>query len=143
MFILKKDFQHTTSDNKILSLDIGTKLDSKRGDYYIISKARKEYEIHKDIVENNPEFFEKIDLQTQLQAILKKNSKRTSPKTAEILFEFLENEYFSGKELVEEELIRTMLDACRLQYIETEDEKWLIPIQRLGWGVDGKGVFKN
>lgn len=143
MFILKKDFQYTTSDDQILTLNVGTKIDSKDGDHYIITKGRKEYKINKSIVENNPEFFEKVDLQTQLQAILKKNSKRTSPKTAEIIHDYLTDEYFYNKELVENDLLETMLDACRLQYMSTEDDKWLIPIQRLGWNIDSKGVFKN
>lgn len=143
MYILKQDFQYTTSTKQILSLKIGTKIDKKDGDHYVVSKARKEYKIHQDIVENNPEFFEKQDLRTQLQDILKKNSKRTAPKTAEILELFLLEEYLFEKELVDIALVKQMLDACRLMYMETEEEKWLEPIHKLGWNVDAKGVFKE
>ena len=143
MYVLTQDFQYTTSNNKILTLKSGTKIDKKEGDHYIISKARTEYKIHKDIVDNNPDIFEQVNLQTQIQEILKKNSKSTSPKTAKILHNFLVEEHFYGKDLVEIDDLKVMLDACRMMYMETENDKWLEPIQHLGWNVDAKGVFKE
>lgn len=143
MYILKQDFQYTTSTKQILLLKAGTKIDKKNGDHYVISKARKEYRIPKDIVETNPDFFEKQDLRSQLQDILKTNSKRTAPKTAEILEDFLVNQYLFEKELVEIDLIKDMLEACRLMYMETKEDKWLEPIHKLGWNVDAKGVFRE
>lgn len=143
MYVLKQDFQHLTSTKQILTLKTGTKIDTKEGDFYIITKSRKKYQIHKDIVENNPDFFEKVDLKTQIQDILKKNNKRTAPKMADILHEFLSEEYLFNKEIVDIDQVEVMLEACRQQYIATEEDKWLLPISRLGWSVDGKGVFKE
>jgi hypothetical protein len=143
VYILIQDFQHTTSDGQILTLKKGTKIDRKEGDEYVISLARKEYRIKSIIVENNPTFFEKIDLKAQILNILKENSKRTMPKTAEILSEFFEKDFLGDKELVDIEVLKTTLEACRQMYIATKEEKWLVPIQKLKWNVDAKGVFKD
>jgi hypothetical protein len=143
IYILKKDFQHTASDGVILFLKVGTKIDRKDGDEYIITQARKEFRIKAVIVENNPTFFEKIDLKAQLTTLCKINVKRTAPKMAEILVDFIDKEILADKELVDNEQMKVVLEACRLQYISTKEDKWLIPIQKLGWSVDSKGVFKN
>ncbi len=143
IYVIIQDFQHTASDGQILTLKKGTKIDKKEGDEYIISQARKEYRIKAVIVENNPTFFEKISLKTQLMNILKENSKRTIPKTADILSEFFEKEFLSEKELVEYDVLKVTLEACRQLYITTQNDMWLVPIQKLGWNVDGKGVFKD
>ena len=54
IYVLIKDFQHITSEGVILFLKIGTKIDRKDGDEYVISQARKEFRIKSVIVENNP-----------------------------------------------------------------------------------------
>lgn len=143
IYILLQDFQHTTSDGQILTLKKGVKIDRKEGDEYVIISARKEYRIKATIIENNPNFFEKVDLKSQLVNLLKANSKRTIPKTADILSDFFEKEFLSDKELVEYEILKTALDACRLMFLSTKEDKWLIPIQNLGWTADAKGVSKN
>jgi hypothetical protein len=143
LYIIIQDFQHTTSDGAILTLKKGVKIDSKDGDEYVISQARKEYRIKSVIVENNPTFFEKVDLKSQILGILKENSKRTMPKTAEILTEFVEKEFLSDKELVEFDTLKVTLEACRQMYISTQNDMWLVPIHKLKWNVDSKGVFKD
>jgi len=143
MFILKQDFQHLDSTNQLHILKAGTRIDKLEGNFYLIIKSRKKLQIPKDVVEKNPDFFEKIDLRTQLQNIIKKNKSRTAPKLAEIIELFLEDEYFSGKDLVDIDTLRVMLEACRQKYMETEDDTWLEPIQKLGWNADGKGVYKD
>ncbi len=143
VYILIQDFQHTTSDGTILTLKKGTKIDRKEGDDYVISQARKEYRIKSVIVENNPNFFEKVDLKAQILNLLKENNKRTMPKTAEILAEFFEKQFLSDKELVDDDILKTTLEACRQMYFTTKEDKWLIPIKKLGWDADTKGVFKN
>jgi hypothetical protein len=143
IYLIIQDFQHTASDGQILTLKKGTKIDKKDGDEYVISQARKEYRIKAVIVENNPTFFEKISLKTQLMNILKENSKRTIPKTAEILSEFFEKEFLNEKELVDYDVLKVTLEACRQMYITTQNDMWLVPIHKLGWNVDGKGVFKD
>jgi len=143
IYILIQDFQHTTSDGQILTLKKGTKIERKEGDEYVISLSRKEYRIKGVIVEKNPTFFEKVDLKAQIANLLKENNKRTIPKTAEILTEFFENEFLKDKELVDFEILKTTLEACRLQYIATKEDKWLMPIQKLKWNLDSKGVYKD
>ncbi len=144
VYLLIQDFQHTTSDGQILTLKKGTKIDRKDGDDYVINVFSKEYRIKSVIVENNPTFFEKTDLKAQLQALLKSNSKRTTPKLAEILADFFEHTYIGkNKQVVDIDILETALDACRLQFIETKEDKFLRPIEKLGWDVDSKGVFKK
>ena len=143
IYILIQDFQHTTSDGQILTLKKGTKIERKEGDEYVISLSRKEYRIKGVIVEKNPTFFEKVDLKAQITNLLKENNKRTIPKTAEILTEFFETEFLKDKELVDFEILKTTLEACRLQYIATKEDKWLMPIQKLKWNLDSKGVYKD
>jgi hypothetical protein len=141
IYILIQDFQHTTSDGQILTLKKGVKIDRKELDEYVISQARKEYRIKAAIVENNPNFFEKVDLKSQILNVLKQ--KRTAPKTAELLSEFFEKEFLGDKELVDIDTLKTALEACRQMYITTQNDMWLVPIHKLKWNVDSKGVFKD
>ena len=126
-----------------MTLKKGTKIERKDGDEYVIPLARKEYRIKSVIVENNPNFFEKIDMKVQIFNLLKLNNKRTMSKLSEILVEFIEKEILAEKELVEDETMKVLLEACRQQYLSSMEDKWLIPIHKFGWDVDSKGVFKN
>lgn len=143
IYLLIQDFQHTTSDGQILCLKKGTKIDRKENDEYVISLARKEYRIKSIIVEKNPTFFEKVDLKSQITNILKLNNKRTIPKTAEILSEFFDKEFLNDKDLIDKDVLKIALEACRLQYISSKEEKWLYPIHIMNWDVDAKGVYKK
>lgn len=146
MFNLMQDFHYTSSDGQIIILKKGTKIekrDSVSGDYiFILNKI--EFKIKAIVVESNPTYFQKIDIKTKLTNLLKLNSKRTAPKLAEILIEFIDQEYFSGgNQLLDIETIKTVLDASRLQYISSKEEKWLIPLKKLGWKANEKGIFKD
>lgn len=143
IYVLIQDFQYTTSSGEILTLKKGTGIDRKEGDDCIISLARKEYRIKSIIVENNPQFFEKIDLKSKLVSLFKANTKRTAPKMAEIVEEFIKKEILEDKELVDHDILKSSLEACRQMYISTENDKWLLIIKNAGWSIDGKGVFKN
>lgn len=139
-----KDFNHTTSDDIIMVLKEGTPIDRKEDNEYIIKQGRqKELRIKATLVENNPDYFEKVDLTTILISLLKKSKAVTKPKIVKEVVTFLEEDYFKGKELVEDDILAIALDACRLQFIETEDKKWLLPIQQLDWDIDAKGVYKK
>lgn len=142
---LKKDFQHINSNQKIETIKEGTEIKDKQGDYYIAFQNKQKIEIPAEIVENNPEYFEKYDLQSQLESVIRKNKKdnKINRKFAENVVDFLYNEYFLDKEIVSEDLIETMLEACRQMYMNTEDESWLYPIQQLGYTVDEYGIQKN
>lgn len=144
LYKLIKDFNYTTSDKKILELKKGITIDRKDGNVYIIKQGRQqEYTIDCDLVENNPEYFEKIDLKQRIIALLKRTKSKTTPKISSDIVTFLETEYFNDKELVEEEYLMTALQACKEQFILTKNEKWLVPIVKLGWGIDETGVYKK
>ncbi len=139
-----KDFNHTTSEDKILTLKEGTAIDRKEGEEYIIKQGRqKELRVKASLIENNPDYFEKVDLNSRLLALLKKAKPKTVNKTVNVVTDFLDEEYLKGKDLVDEDILSIALDACRLQFITTEDKKWLVPIQELDWDIDAKGVYKK
>ena len=142
LYNIIQDFQHTTSDGVILTLKKGTKIIRKENDDYIISMSKKEFRIRSIIVENNPLFFQKVDLKSRILVLLKENTKRTMPKMAEILSDFIDTE-FSEENSVNDDILKISLEACRLMYINTKDDKWLVPIHKLGWDVDNNGVFKG
>ena len=101
IYKLLKDFNYTTSDKKIMELKKGTTIDRKEGDEYIIKQGRqKEFTIECALVENNPDYFEKIDLKQRIIALLKKTKSKTMPKIASDVSKFLEEDYFKGKEIV-------------------------------------------
>jgi hypothetical protein len=144
IYKLLKDFNYTTSDKRIMELKKGTTIDRKEGDVYVIKQGRQqEFTIDCALVENNPDYFEKIDLTQRIIALLKRTKSKTAPKISKDIATFLEEDYFKGKELVEEEYLATALEACKEQFIATKEEKWLVPITKLGWGVDESGVFKK
>ena len=145
IYKLLKDFNYTTSDKKIMELKKGTAIDRKEGDAYIIKQGRqKEFTIDCALVENNPDYFEKIDLKQRIVNLLKSTKSKTMPKIASDVAKFLEEDYFKGKEVVEEDYFVMALEACLAQFIATEDEKWLTPITKSGWGVDdSSGVYKK
>ena len=146
MYILINDFQHISSDGKIELLKTNTKIQERDGNFYLIKINRKTLRLNKEIVENTPNYFKKVDLRTSIQDILKKNNKSKSPKLSQLIVEYLDNDYFHGKELIEDDVVKVMLDACRLMFKETEDEKWIEPIDHMidkGWLVDAKGISKQ
>lgn len=141
-FELIKDFQYTNSEMQIMTLPKGTVL-KKSGEYFSFFIRKKEYKIDKRVVENNPDHFKKIDILTQLQDIIKKNKSSNSPKLAKLIFDFLQKQVLSESELVDYDTVEIMLNACRLQYKTTHDEKWLIPFEKVEWDADSDGVYKR
>ena len=43
------------------------------------------------------------------------------------------------------DIMKTMLDACKTMYLETEEDKWLEAAHKLGWEYDPKSgeAFKD
>jgi hypothetical protein len=93
IYKLLKDFNYTTSDKKIMELKKGTAIDRKEGDEYIIKQGRqKEFTIDCVLVENNPDYFEKIDLKQRIVNLLKSTKSKTMPKIASDVAKFLEED---------------------------------------------------
>lgn len=63
-----KEFQFLTDDKKILILKINTVLEE-----YVYSQKDENITIDKDIVDNNPEFFQEVDWKAELLSYLKSN----------------------------------------------------------------------
>jgi myosin heavy subunit len=63
-----KEFQFLTPDKKILILKVNTVLEE-----YVYSQKDESIVIDKDIVDNNPEFFQEVDWRAELLSYLKTN----------------------------------------------------------------------
>lgn len=63
-----KEFQFLTPDKKILILKVNTVLEE-----YVYSQKDESIVIDKDIVDNNPEFFQEVDWKAELLSYLKSN----------------------------------------------------------------------
>lgn len=138
---LVKDFQYINEKKQILTLPKGTKVENEKEGFYIFKVRGKTLSLEKDLVIANPEYFKKIDWITEVAEILKKNRKTTSPKLAKIIGEYVNKEVLKGHELVTEQLLTIMLEACRIQYYSLKDESFLEPIKKLGWSYNEKGIF--
>jgi hypothetical protein len=63
-----KEFQFLTPDKKILILKVNTVLEE-----YVYCQKDESITIDKDIVDNNPEFFQEVDWRAELLSYLKTN----------------------------------------------------------------------
>lgn len=143
LYKIIQDFQYLNSENVISVLKKGLTIDRRDGQDYIISALRKDIRINVSIVESNPNFFEKTDIKSQLTTIIKESKGKSVLKTVDVLDNFINDEVINNKILVSYDLLSEMLDACRLMYKNTENEKWLLPINKLGWSVDENTVYKE
>ncbi len=140
---LIQDFQYTTTQKQILKLEKGTRLDEEDKNFFIIKIKNTIFKLEKDIVINNPEYFKKVDWNTEISEIIKKNKKATSPKLASLITTYISESFLKDNTIVAEDLLFTMMDACRIQYYSLKDEKYLEPINKLGWFYNEKGVYKK
>lgn len=138
---LVQDFQYINDKKQILTLPKGTKVENEKDGYFIFKVRGKTLSLETDLVVNNPEFFKKTDWVIDLAEILKKNKKATSPRLAKIVGEFFTDSVMKGQTLVSEQLLHTMLEACRIQYYSLKDESFLEPIKKLGWSYNERGVY--
>lgn len=144
MYILKKEFQYTDANGVILTLKPGINIDNKDGSNYIIQYNRKSYKIPSNIIDNNPDFFERKDIKTLLLDHIKLNSKKTNIKKADALIDFIEDNIIQDNELVNINDLTIALQACKNQFQNTNDKMWLTPLHNLGWDVNENGnVYKT
>lgn len=139
MYKLINDFQHTDSTGKIMVLKAGVLIERLEGINYIFKLNKKEYKINKNIVESNPDYFERIDFETILVDYLKKNSKRPYKKIAEGITELIEDEYIKEREIVDSSSLKIALQACLLMYQADQNRDWIKAIDSLGYDMDDNG----
>jgi hypothetical protein len=105
-----KEFQFLTPDKKILILKANTLLEE-----YVYSQKDEKITIDKDIVDNNPDFFQEVDWKAELLSYLKTNkipqpavlSKKLFPFVEDLLVNSIVKEevIFKEKVIVKEEVI--------------------------------------
>lgn len=99
-----KEFQFLTSDKKILILKVNTVLEE-----YIYSQKDEKISIDKDIVDNNPEFFQEVDWKAELLSYLKTNKIPQPAVLSKKLFPFME------------EFINTNSEPIQLKDLENKE----------------------
>ena len=86
-----KEFQYLSPDKKIFILKLGTILNE-----YVYNVKGEDIVIDRDIIDNNPDFFELVDWKSELHTFIKVN-KLSSPKTlANKLIPFMEDMILSS-----------------------------------------------
>lgn len=86
-----KEFQYLSPDKKIFILKLGTILNE-----YVYNVKGEDIIMDKDIIDNNPEFFETVDWKSELHTFIKVN-KLPSPKTlSNKLIPFMEDMILSS-----------------------------------------------
>jgi SMC interacting uncharacterized protein involved in chromosome segregation len=86
-----KEFQYLSPDKKIFILKLGTILNE-----YVYNVKGEDIVIDRDIIDNNPDFFELVDWKSELHTFIKVN-KLPSPKTlANKLIPFMEDMILSS-----------------------------------------------
>jgi len=87
-----KDYQLLTSDKKIITLKSGNVLE----DYKLTSKSDT-ISLEKEIVHNNPEYFQAVDWRQELLVLLKQNKFPQPSVIAKKMIPFMEEVFFSSK----------------------------------------------
>lgn len=90
---LTKDFQYISPDKKIFILKTGIILEG-----YIYRVKNESIPIDKDIIENNPEFFELLDYKSELLSYLKACKIQTPSIIAKKLIPFIEDIILSSSQ---------------------------------------------
>lgn len=104
---LLSDYQYLTPDKKIFILKAGTIINN-----YIYSIKDESIPIDKDIIDNNPDFFEVVDYKYELLAYLKSNKisqpaqmhKKLLPFIEEMILTSMNNNSNTGASISEDEL---------------------------------------
>lgn len=86
-----KDFQHLTSDKKIIVLKSGTIIEE-----YIYKSKTDSILIERDIIDNNPDFFEIIDWKAELISYMKSNKIPQPAQLSKKLIPFIEEMFILG-----------------------------------------------
>lgn len=138
---LVQDFQYINDKKQILTLPKGTKVENEKDGFFIFKVRGKTLSLEMELVMSNPEFFKKTDWVIDLAELLKKNRKATSPRLAKMIGDFVVSDVMKGQTLVNEAILHTMMEACRIQYYSIKDESFLEPIKKLGWSYNERGVY--
>jgi hypothetical protein len=109
-----KEFQYLSPDKKIFILKLGTILNE-----YVYNVKGEDVKIDRDIIDNNPDFFELVDWKAELHSLIKIN-KLPSPKTlANKLIPFMEDMILSS--MSKDDGIQ--VDEYRLKEIENKESE--------------------
>jgi SMC interacting uncharacterized protein involved in chromosome segregation len=108
-----KEFQYLSPDKKIFILKLGTILNE-----YVYNVKGEDIKIDRDIIDNNPDFFELVDWKAELHSFIKTN-KLPSPKTlANKLIPFMEDMILSSMGGKSDGI---QVDEDRLKEIESKE----------------------
>ncbi len=108
-----KEFQFLSPDKKIFILKIGTVLEE-----YIYRVKNESIPIDKDIVDNNPDFFESIDWKSELISYLKLSKIPQPSQVHKKLVPFIEDMVLSS---IKQESTGVILDESKIKELERKE----------------------
>lgn len=103
-----KDFHYLKEDKKIVVLQANTFLEE-----YIYTSKDETFEVDKEIVANNPEFFQEVDWRNELLLFMKKNKIPQPAVLSKKIIPFIDEMFFSSTEdvattTIDEEAVREL-----------------------------------
>ena len=110
-----KEFQYLSPEKKIFILKIGTILEE-----YIYKVKDELIKIDRDIIDNNPEFFENIDWKSELMSYMKMNKMPQPSQLGKKLIPFIEDMILSSMSTSDTGI---QVDEERLKEIESKESE--------------------
>jgi hypothetical protein len=140
---LIEDFQWVNSKKQISIISKGVNLGNEVDGYFEIKIKGNLFRIEKDIVLNNPQYFKKVDLVSEVTDILKNNKKTTAPRLAKILADYIDESVLNGKTLVDTEKLVVVLTTLKELYFDTNIQSYGELINSLGYTYDRYRVYPS
>lgn len=108
-----KEFQFLSPDKKIFILKVGTILEE-----YLYRVKNESIHIDKDIVDNNPDFFESIDWKAELISYMKVNKMPQPSQLGKKLIPFIEEMILSS---LKQESVGIVVDESHIKELERKE----------------------
>lgn len=107
-----KDFHYLKEDKKIVVLQANTFLEE-----YIYTSKDETFEVDKEIVANNPEFFQEVDWRNELLLFMKKNKIPQPAVLSKKIIPFIDEMFFSSTE----DVATTTIDEEAARELENKE----------------------
>jgi len=108
-----KEFQFLSPDKKIFILKVGTILEE-----YVYRVKTELIPIDKDIVDNNPDFFENIDWRSELMSYMKANKMPQPAQLGKKLIPFIEDMILAS---MKQETTGVVVDESKIKELERKE----------------------
>lgn len=138
-----KDFQYTDEKFQIMVLPVSQVLSKVDKGLYAFKIKSKEFAIPEEVIVKNPAFFKPVDWRDDLLAWMKQHKRSTVPANHKVIVEFMDNYVLNGKDIVDHDDMRELLQLVRDKYNTTSDKQWIDLFDKLGWAFDKDKIWKK